>query len=57
MNVAMGRSMGGVCWRTDNTRGLVSGEAIAARILGDITTGLEEIKQDLKFTFRAFSPE
>ena len=55
MNVAMGRSMGGVHWRTDNTRSLMLGEAMAARILADITTDLEERSQDLKFTFRTFS--
>lgn len=54
MNVAMGRSMGGVHWRTDNTRSLMLGEAIAARILADITTDLEERRQDFKFTFRTF---
>ncbi len=55
MNVAMGRSMGGVHWRTDNTRSLMLGEAMAARILADITTDLEERRQDLTFTFRTFS--
>jgi hypothetical protein len=55
MNVAMGRSMGGVHWRTDNTRSLMLGEAMAARILADITADLEERKQGLKFTFRTFS--
>lgn len=30
MNVAMGRTMGGVHWRSDNTRSLKLGEAIAA---------------------------
>ena len=55
MNVAMGRSMGGVHWRTDNTRSLMLGEAMAARILADITTDLEERSQDLKLTFRTFS--
>jgi hypothetical protein len=32
-NVAMGRSMGGVHWRTDNTRSLRLGEAVATEIL------------------------
>ncbi len=32
-NVAMGRSMGGVHWRTDNTRSLRLGEQIAAEVL------------------------
>jgi len=32
-NVAMGRSMGGVHWRSDNTRSLRLGEQIAAEIL------------------------
>jgi hypothetical protein len=52
MNVAMGRSMGGVHWRTDNTRSLELGEAIAAHILADITVDLAEKPE---FTFRTFS--
>lgn len=32
-NVAMGRSMGGVHWRTDNTRSMRLGEQIAAELL------------------------
>ncbi len=41
-NVALGRSMGGVHWRTDNTRSLMLGEAIAAHVLADITVDLNE---------------
>lgn len=52
MNVAMGRSMGGVHWRSDNTRSLVLGEAIAAQILADITVDLVEHPV---FKFRTFS--
>lgn len=52
MNVAMGRSMGGVHWRTDNSRSLILGEAIAAQILADITVDLVEHP---KFEFRTFS--
>lgn len=52
MNVAMGRTMGGVHWRTDNTRSLMLGEAIAAQILADITKDLAEKP---KFEFRTFS--
>jgi len=52
MNVAMGRSMGGVHWRTDNTRSLTLGEAIAAQILADITVDLAEHPE---FIFRTFS--
>lgn len=51
-NVAMGRSMGGVHWRTDNTRSLMLGEAIAAKMLADITTDLPERPA---FRFRTFS--
>ena len=51
-NVAMGRSMGGVHWRTDNTRSLVLGEAIAAEILADITTDAHERPS---FEFRTFA--
>ncbi|QEG26571.1 PAP2 superfamily protein [Gemmata obscuriglobus] len=51
-NVAMGRSMGGVHWRTDNTRSLMLGEALAARILADITTDANEKPT---FTFRSFA--
>lgn len=52
MNVAMGRSMGGVHWRTDNTRSLQLGEALAARVLADITV---DLKENPEFTFRTFS--
>jgi hypothetical protein len=52
MNVAMGRSMGGVHWRTDNTRSLRLGEALAAQILAEITTDCNERPI---FTFRSFS--
>jgi hypothetical protein len=51
MNVAMGRTMGGVHWRTDNTRSLKLGEAIAAQILADISVDLAEKPA---FTFRTF---
>lgn len=51
-NVAMGRSIGGVHWRTDNTRSLTLGEALAAQILADITTDLNEKPV---FEFRTFS--
>ncbi len=52
MNVAMGRSIGGVHWRTDNTRSLMLGEALAARVLADITTDANEKPT---FIFRSFS--
>ncbi len=52
MNVAMGRTMGGVHWRTDNTRSLILGEAIAAGILADIT---EDLAEHPGFEFRSFS--
>lgn len=52
MNVAMGRSMGGVHWRTDNTRSLMLGEALAAEILADITT---DVNEKPTFEFRSFS--
>lgn len=52
MNVAMGRSIGGVHWRTDNSRSLMLGEALAARILADITTDANE---NPTFEFRSFS--
>lgn len=51
-NVSMGRSMGGVHWRSDNTRSLVLGEALAAQILADITSDLHERPG---FEFRTFS--
>lgn len=51
-NVAMGRSMGGVHWRTDNTRSLRLGEAIATEILRKRT--LEYAERPTSFTFRAF---
>ncbi len=51
-NVAMGRTMGGVHWRSDNTRSLMLGEAIASGILAEITTDLSE---ECAFEFRSFS--
>ncbi len=51
-NVAMGRTMGGVHWRTDNARSLVLGEAVAARLLCDITT---DVAEQVSFTFRTFT--
>lgn len=51
-NVAMGRSMGGVHWRTDNTRSLILGEALAAEILCGITI---DAKESPVFTFRTFA--
>lgn len=41
-NVAMGRSMGGVHWRSDNTRSLRLGERIAAEILRRESVGYAE---------------
>ena len=52
MNVAMGRSIGGVHWRTDNSRSLSLGEALAARVLADITVDCNEHPY---FHFRTFS--
>lgn len=51
-NVAMGRSMGGVHFRSDNTRSLVLGEALAAEILADITVDSNEKPS---FEFRTFA--
>jgi hypothetical protein len=51
-NVAMGRTMGGVHWRSDNTRSLQLGEVIAAQILWDITKDLNET---VEFAFRTFA--
>jgi len=51
-NVAMGRSMGGVHWRSDNARSLILGEAIAAEMLADITRDANEHPE---FTFRTFA--
>ena len=51
-NVAMGRSMGGVHWRSDNTRSLILGEALATEILAEITTDTNENEY---FEFRTFA--
>lgn len=51
-NVAMGRSMGGVHWRTDNARSLILGEALAAEILADIT---RDVNEKPYFEFRTFA--
>ncbi|MBU8537590.1 vanadium-dependent haloperoxidase [Falsiroseomonas tokyonensis] len=51
-NVAMGRTMGGVHWRSDNTRSLRLGEAIATVIMA------REVKEfaepDVSFTYCSF---
>ena len=60
-NVAMGRSMGGVHWRTDNARSLILGEALAAKILFDIACDMPQdpavptAGHQVKFTFRTFA--
>ncbi len=51
-NVAVGRSMGGVHWRTDNTRSLRLGEQITIEILRKRTA--EYFEKPLSFTFRSF---
>lgn len=51
-NVAMGRSMGGVHWRSDNTRSLRLGEKIAIEILRKRT--MEYAERSVSFTFHAF---
>ena len=51
-NVAMGRSMGGVHWRSDNTRSLRLGEQVAIEILRKRT--MEYAERPVSFTFRAF---
>jgi hypothetical protein len=51
-NVAMGRSMGGVHWRTDNTRSLRLGEEIAIEILRKRSA--EYAERPVSFTFRSF---
>ncbi len=51
-NVAMGRSMGGVHWRTDNTRSLRLGEEIAIEILRKRTA--EYAERPVSFTCRSF---
>ncbi len=51
-NVAMGRSMGGVHWRTDNTRSLRLGELIAVELLRKRTS--EYAERPVSFTFRSF---
>lgn len=51
-NVAFGRSMGGVHWRSDNTRSLRIGEQIAIEILRKRTD--EYAERPVSFTFRSF---
>jgi hypothetical protein len=52
-NVAMGRSMGGVHWRSDNTRSLRLGEQVAIEILRKRT--VEYAERPVSFTFRSFN--
>ncbi len=54
-NVAMGRSMGGVHWRSDNTRSLRLGEQVAIEILRKRT--IEYAERPVSFTFRTFDRE
>jgi hypothetical protein len=51
-NVAMGRSMGGVHWRSDNTRSLRLGEEVAIEILRKRSA--EYAERPLSFRFRSF---
>lgn len=51
-NVAMGRSMGGVHWRSDNTRSLRLGEDVAIEIIRKRT--VEYAERPVSFTFRSF---
>ena len=51
-NVAMGRSIGGVHWRSDNTRSLRLGELVAIEILRKRTK--EYAERPVSFTFRSF---
>lgn len=51
-NVAMGRTMGGVHWRSDNTRSLRLGEEVAIEILRKRT--MEYAERPVSFTFRSF---
>lgn len=51
-NVAMGRSMGGVHWRSDNTRSLRLGEQIAIEILRKRVA--EYAEKAVSFTFISF---
>ena len=54
-NVAMGRTMGGVHWRSDNTRSLRLGEQVAIEILRKRT--IEYAERPVSFTFRTFDRE
>lgn len=49
-NVAMGRSMGGVHWRSDNTRSLRLGEKVAATILMKAVAEGHEFPASLSWT-------
>ena len=51
-NVAMGRSMGGVHWRSDNTRSLRLGEEVAIEILRKRTQ--EYAERPMSFSFCSF---
>lgn len=53
-NVAMGRTMGGVHWRSDNTRSLILGEALAAHVLFKIS---QDLVEKPTFVFRTFAQD
>jgi hypothetical protein len=52
-NVAMGRSYGGVHWRSDNSRSLRLGERIAVEILADMSAKVAE-RNELSLEFWSF---
>ena len=57
-NVAMGRSMGGVHWRSDNTRSLRLGEQIAAELLRSESEDYSERNKDgsaASWSFNSFN--
>nr|CAA6830557.1 MAG: Unknown protein [uncultured Thiotrichaceae bacterium] len=54
-NIAMGRSMGGVHWRSDNTRSLRLGEQLACEIL--CKRAKEYAEKPVSFSFRSFDGE
>ena len=49
-NIAIGRNLAGVHWRTDGTEGILMGEEVAVRMLRDVKLTYNEKFDDYAFT-------
>ncbi len=49
-NIAIGRNLAGVHWRTDGTDGILLGEDVAVRMLRDLRQTYNEVAGEIRFT-------